>query len=106
MAVDTPDTVDMVSDGDAGSVVLTICDHLDWSDSHAHEAMLQQKINCYLRFIASGQLLERFPDAADREVVIRVLAQCEPDPAGAQFLQRMESALAERGRPFVWRLFQ
>ena len=67
--------------------------------------MLQVKVNCYLRFIESGQLVARFPDSNGKDVAIRVLAQHEPDIAGRQFLDRLEKALAQAGYQFVWRLF-
>jgi len=34
---------------------LGITDHLDWSDVIAHEQQLQDKINVYVNYIASGE---------------------------------------------------
>ncbi len=82
MAVDNPDVVDIVSIEPSGSVVLTISDHLDWLDSISHQEILQMKINRYLAFVESGEILDRYPDAQGRKVVIRVVTQFEPDVAG------------------------
>lgn len=105
MAVDNPDVIDIVSEEPSGSFVLIISDHLDWLDSISHQRMLQVKINRYLAFVRSGQILDYWPEALGREVVIRVVAKCEPDAAGLQFLERMEKALAQAGFQFLWKRF-
>jgi hypothetical protein len=64
MSVDQKDVVDALSRSHDGSeVTLTISDHLDWSQPLEHVFTLQEKINSYLAFIESGQVLETFPDA-------------------------------------------
>ena len=55
-------------DRQTGQVVLTISDHLDWSDSIAHQKILQEKLNRYLAFVESGEIMESYPDAKDRAV--------------------------------------
>jgi hypothetical protein len=69
MAVDEPSTIDIMSVDPTGALVLTISDHLDWSDSLAHERVLQEKLNSYLAFIESGQILEHHPEVSIREIV-------------------------------------
>ena len=103
MAVDNPNTVDMVSDGPSGSLVLIIADHLDWGDSMAHQQTLQTKIHCYLAFVESGQMRRHFPEAAGRPVVIQVVAKSLPDDAGAHFLDRARVALGRAGYALEWR---
>jgi len=51
MAVDEPGVVDIVSVDPSGCFVLTVSDHLDWSDTIAHQIVLQEKLNRYLAFI-------------------------------------------------------
>ncbi len=103
MAIDNPDVVDIVSIEPSGSVVLTISDHLDWLDSISHQQILQVKINRYLAFVESGEILDRYPDAQRRNVVVRVVTQFEPDVAGLRFLDLVKSALARAGVQFAWR---
>jgi len=102
VAVDNPDVVDIVSIEPSGNVVLTVSDHLDWLDSIAHQEILQGKINRYLAFVESGEILDRYPDAQGRKVVIRVAMQFEPDVEGLRFLDRAKSALERAGFQFVW----
>ncbi|MGI8772162.1 MAG: DUF6572 domain-containing protein, partial [Acidobacteriaceae bacterium] len=63
MSVDHADVIDIVSiDKAAGEVVLTISDHLDWSNTVEHQTALQKKFNSYLAFTESGEILQQYPD--------------------------------------------
>jgi hypothetical protein len=45
-----------------GHVVLSISDHLDWSDARAHEIILQRKLNTCLAFVGNGgEILKKLP---------------------------------------------
>src|SRR5690349_8719534 len=58
VSVEQPDFVDVIStDKQTGHVVLTISDHLDWSNSTNHQTILQAKLNRYLAFVESGEIL-------------------------------------------------
>ena len=105
MAVDNPEVVDIISVEPSGCVVLTISDHLDWLDSISHQQILQAKINRYLAFVESGEILDCYPHADARSVIIKVVTQCEPDLAGLQFFERAKSALAQAGFQFHWRQY-
>jgi uncharacterized protein DUF6572 len=62
MSVEQTDVVDILGiDRETGHVVLTISDHLDWSDSARHQIILQKKLNRYLAFVESGEILEQIP---------------------------------------------
>jgi hypothetical protein len=106
MAVNDPDVVDLVSIDPSGCVVLTISDHLDWLDSISHQQVLQEKINRYLAFVESGEILESYPHAKGRQVIVRVVAKYQPDPAGLQFFDRAKGILAQAGIQFLWNQFQ
>src|SRR5262245_20829342 len=76
MPVDNPEVVDAVGTEVAtGNIVLTICDHLDWTDAESHLHLLSEKINRYLGFIESGELLENYPSAAGKSVRIDIYAK-------------------------------
>jgi len=65
VSVEQPDVVDIIStDTRTGDVVLTVSDHLDWSDSPLHQMILQTELNRYLAFVESGDLLQRYENAA------------------------------------------
>lgn len=72
---------------ETGQVVLTISDHLRWGNEHL--LMLQEKINLYLAFVESGELIEKYPDASGREVLISVVCKYPPDMAGTRFLSKI-----------------
>jgi hypothetical protein len=94
VSVEQLDVVDVVSiDKKTGHVVLTISDHLDWSNTVEHQAMLQAKFNKYLAFVESGEILTRYPDAKGRPVAIKVVFKYKPDPEGWRFLSRAKEVI-------------
>lgn len=97
MAVDDPDTVDIMSIDPSGAIILRIADHLEWSDSISHQQTLQAKMNRYLAFIESGEILEHHPDAAQRRVVIEVVSRYEPDAHGLAFIRRAQVVIEKAG---------
>ena len=101
MSIQQTDVVDIIStDRVTGDVVLTISDHLDWSDSTAHLTLLQSKLNRYLAFVETGEILEAYPDAKDRPVVFKVVFQFRPDDAGQAFLEKVRSIIESAGFTF------
>jgi hypothetical protein len=74
VSVEQTDVVDILGiDRETGHVVLTISDHLDWSDTVGHQMILQKKLNRYLAFVESGEILEQYPNAKNRPVAFRVV---------------------------------
>jgi hypothetical protein len=106
MSIEQCDVVDVVSiDKDTGQVILTISDHLEWSDTVKHQMALQTKFNKYLAFIESGEILLRYPDAKDRPIAIKVAFKYNPDPEGWRFLARAKEVIESAGfslRHEVW----
>lgn len=72
MSVDQINVVDFIGvDNSTGHVVLTITDHIEWIDGDSeHLLLLQEKLNTYLSFVESGEILETYPDAKDRPVLL------------------------------------
>jgi hypothetical protein len=98
VSVEQLDVVDIVSiDKKTGYVILTISDHLDWSNTIEHQTTLQAKFNKYLAFVESGELLERYPDAKDRPVVFKVVFKHNPDLEGWRFLARAKDVIESAG---------
>jgi hypothetical protein len=98
MSIEQTDVVDAIGiEVRSGKVVLTISDHLDWSDEHAHLLALQSKVNTYARFVESGELLSSYPDAAGRVPVIDVVARVEPTHTAVQFFDKVRCLLNEAG---------
>jgi type IV secretory pathway VirJ component len=98
MTVEQTEVIDIISiEEDRDQVVLTISDHLDWSDSKAHQITLQNKFNAYLAFVESGEIFLKYPKAKDKHVVFRVVFQNPPDEAGINFLNKAKQVIESAG---------
>lgn len=98
MSVEDADTIDFVGiERGTGTVVLTISDHLDWSNDDVHVAILQTKINTYLSFIESGEIYDSYPDSRGRAVRIDLVLRDSPSIAGAQFLEQVQEIVRGAG---------
>jgi len=106
VSVEETDVIDIIGiNRETGHIVLTISDHLDWSDSIAHQTFLQKKFNAYLAFVESGEILQKYPDAKNRSVVFRVVFQTSPDKAGRAFLDRAMKVIESAGCSLRTELF-
>jgi hypothetical protein len=98
VSVEQTDVVDILGiDRETGHVVLTISDHLDWSDSVEHQTILQEKLNTYLASVESGEILGQYPEAKNRPVAFRVVFQVPPDESGRAFVARAREAIESAG---------
>jgi hypothetical protein len=98
MSAEQTDVVDIISiDRETGQVVLTISDHLDWSDSVGHQAIPQKKLNTYLAFVESGEILEQYPKAKDRPVAFNVVFRFSPDESGWAFVAKARAVIESAG---------
>src|SRR5579872_6231277 len=102
MSVDNPDVVDIIGIDPAGRVVLTVSDHLDWIEAGPRLLILQDKINRYLAFVESGEILETYPKARGREVLINVVTKYDPPADGLAFFERVRGELSNAGFQFTW----
>ena len=98
MSVEQADTIDLIGvEAATGKVVLTISDHLDWDENNEHVLILQDKINSYLAFIESGELVSAYPDGEGRVPVIEVVMRLPPPQVGLEFLNRVGAILGPTG---------
>jgi hypothetical protein len=98
VSIEQTDVIDIIStDRVTGDVVLTVSDHLDWSDSTVHQMLLQRKLNRYLAFVESGEILEGYPDAKDKAIVFKVVFQFPPDDGGRAFLAKVRPIIESAG---------
>ena len=81
----------------SGDIRLTIVDHLPWNkDEGAHLLLLQKKLNNYLEFIESGQILEQIPDARNRKMVINVVGEYPLSDAAKVFLKKADDLASKK----------
>lgn len=98
MSVANPSVVDAIGvDPSSGEVVLTIFDPLDWVDGESHLTVLQDKLNAYLAFIESGEILEAYPNAVGREVVIELVINHSLSSSGVDFFSHARDVIQNAG---------
>ncbi len=104
MSVDQTEVVDAIGvDNASGDVVLTITDHLEWG-SNEHLLLLQEKLNTYLSFVESGEILSTYADAKGRDVLINVVCKYPPDESAINFLSQLGSIIDGAGIKFKYQL--
>ena len=91
MAIEETDVVDAIGVDDvSGKVVMTIADHLDWKEEPLHLEALRDKFNAYLRAIQDGDLVNSYPEAEGRSVVIELVTRVPLPEVGLKFLEHVE----------------
>lgn len=104
MSIDQPRVVDFIGiEPGVGAVVLTLADHLEWGEP-GHLRALQEKLNTYLAFIESGELLTAYPQAQGKAATIEVVCKHPPDADGVTFLSRAAREIAQAGFGFAWKV--
>jgi CRP-like cAMP-binding protein len=99
MSIDQTGTVDIIHiDDESNDVVLTITDHLDWNTAEGeHLLLLQEKLNTYLRFVESGEILEQYPKARGRRIVISVAGKYGLSDAAKSFYAQAKPIIEGAG---------
>lgn len=107
MSVDQIRVVDAISIENAtGNVVLTVSDHLEWDiDTNEHLLVLQEKLNTYLAFVESGEILESYPDAEGRDVVISIACKFPPNELARNFFDRAIAVVDGAGMKLRYEMF-
>lgn len=85
------------TDKTSGEVILTITDHLDWSDEISHLELLQEKLNSYIEFIEGGQIDEDYPNSKGKKLVIEIVTQYDYTEEGRTFLQNVKPIIESIG---------
>jgi hypothetical protein len=98
MSVDQTNTIDFASiDNATGDLWLTISDHLPWDENEGnHLALLQNKLNAYLRFIESGEVL-KLPGAEGRSVVINLVGKFPLSQEADSYFAKARGAIEGAG---------
>ena len=86
-------------------MIVTVSDHLDWHDNLKHQTILQGKLNAYLRFVESGEILRSYPRAKDRRIAIRIVFRFAPDQEARHFLAQVGQIIEGAGIAFGYELF-
>jgi hypothetical protein len=99
MSVDQTDKVDFITiDNASGDLWLTISDHLPWDENEGdHLILLQDKLNTYLRFIESGEVFSKVPEARGRNVVINLVGKFPLSQQANLFVGKAQEAIEGAG---------
>jgi len=101
MSISDAGTIDGIGiDKASGEVVLNISDHLDWADQEGHLTALETKVNAYLEYLKSGQLVKDLPNAKGRRPRIAVYQQFAAPDGATEVLERLGAALEAHGIGF------
>ena len=105
MSITETKVVDIIAvpEWEPENVILVITDHLEWGDKAQqgeHLLLLQEKINSYVAFIESGELLESYPPAKDKLPIIRVNGLYELPAQGKTFVDQVTDLLKGAGIGF------
>jgi hypothetical protein len=100
MTVEQHNVIDTIHVEPSGNAVLTIADHLPWDEVNEHLYCLQEKLNAYLRFIESGEIYQKWPNAAGHPILIDVVMKYPAPGSAARFLEQMSAAIQAAGFKF------
>ena len=104
MSIEQKDKIDFISTTPENKVELTISDHLEWDAENNHLLVLQDKLNAYLDFIQSGQILEDYPSAENKEIIICVVMKYAPTEDALTFLNHCEKFMEKQDVEFNWKV--
>ncbi|WP_435235366.1 DUF6572 domain-containing protein [Psychromonas sp. PT13] len=103
MSVVETDSIDAIGvDNDMKRVFLSIIDSLDWDDQNVHLFTLQEKINTYLYFIESGELLKAFPNSKGFDVCIDLILMHVPSDEAITFFDKTIQILLDKDIVFTF----
>lgn len=102
MTVEQTSVVDIAYiDRETAIVHLGITDHLQWDGEHL--LVLQEKINCYLSFVESGEIFVTLPEAEGKCIQIELIAKYKPTEEALHFFGHAEAFLRQEGIGFAHR---
>jgi len=103
MSVVDTDSIDAIGlDKEAKRLFLTIIDPLIWDNENVHLFTLQEKINTYLHFIESGELLNAMPDSKGCDIAIELVLKHMPTNEAISFFDKTMQILFDKGIVLVF----
>lgn len=103
MSVVDTDSIDAIGlDKEAKRIFLTIIDPLVWDNDNVHLFTLQEKINTYLHFIESGELLKTMPESKGCDVAIELILKHIPTSEAITFFDNTMQILFDKSIVLVF----
>lgn len=110
MSIEQVNTVDVIRvDKSTGEVVMTMVDHLPWNNDepeteHEHMLLLQEKLDAYLGFIESGEILKSYPISQGKKVRIEVIGKYQLSTHAEKFFSRARGIVQDAGVKLEFKL--
>lgn len=100
--IEYPDVIDLVTYDPKGEEFAVIMhEYRPWFASPARMDELIRKINSYLQFVESGNLVRKFPKAAGKKVRLQLDCSELPPTEIAELIQQSQQLLLGRGITFA-----
>ncbi len=87
-------------DQTSSEVLLTMVELRPWKPESPQLFQLQEKLNAYLSFILDGEMLESYPQFAQKPVRLRLECATPPGPEETAFLQHVYEQTLLQGIAF------
>lgn len=98
MSIQDAEIIDFISmEKGKNKVRLTISDHLEWEANNEHLYLLQNKLNAYIGFIESGELVDTYPDAEGKDILICIVTKHYPNIEGLKFMNTAKKTIEPLG---------
>jgi hypothetical protein len=72
-------------------------DDLDWRDERVHQDLLTKKIDRYIRYFRSGQLLLNYPKVRGYEIMLEYVSMHPMTPSALEYWKTRERIIVEAG---------
>lgn len=105
MSIEDASTIDFIQvSKEKSNVNLVVTDHLEWPDDPEngveHQYMLQEKLNAYLAYAESGQLLRDYPEVSDMQTTIQVYGKYDRPKYAVAFYDAIRPVINGAGLNF------
>lgn len=106
MALLHANVIDALSeDEETGVLVLSLLDEREWSDVAGHWDLLCSKLDRYLNFLASGEVLDHYPAFEGGPFRIEVVFRFEPPDEIVEALGKSQAFVAAQGHGLAWAVY-
>lgn len=87
-------------DSTSQSVLLVMAETRPWKHLESQLFQLQEKLNAYLSFVLDGEMLEAYPQFAQKKVLIRLESFAPPPELSFDFFQHVYEQCSLQGIHF------
>ncbi len=98
--------VDLVAKGPDRTFLLIMVEERPWIDLERQLTQLYEKVNTYLTFVKTGQLVRMYPDAEGENVCFQLRCSMRPFGQVADLIERITNNLGAMGIDFAVDLFK